>query len=200
MQCLKFSVYRKKFHFNDEDTMPRNGRRKKEAQLDLDAEIDMLAGVPKAKAGASMDSIAQMKRRLAELKEAKALGRSISADAGDYFTQKTEEALAADVFGIRSASAPAAASEEKLDAPYTEPPVPTIKWLKRQYKSLKDVHYGMILEKVKGKWFFFLLFSSLFVLFWFVILGVHRLLDLPAALQCRRTGRALAIMQRPALL
>lgn len=135
--------------------MPRNGRRKKEAQLDLDAEIDMLAGVPKTKAGASMDSIAQMKRRLAELKEAKALGRSISADAGDYFTQKTGESLAADVFGIRSASAPAAASEEKLDAPYTEPPVPTIKWLKRQYKSLKDVHYGTILEKVKGKVVFF---------------------------------------------
>ena len=151
--------------------MPRNGRRKKEAQLDLDAEIDMLAGVPKTKAGASMDSIAQMKRRLAELKEAKALGRSISADAGDYFTQKTGESLAADVFGIRSASAPAAASEEKLDAPYTETPVPTIKWLKRQYKSLKDVHYGMILEKVKGKSgffsFFFLHYLFLFgLLFW----------------------------------
>lgn len=154
---FEFFGVQQKFHSttSDEDTMPRNGRRKKEAQLDLDAEIDMLAGVPKTKAGASMDSIAQMKRRLAELKEAKALGRSISADAGDYFTQKTGESLAADVFGIRSASAPAAASEEKLDAPYTEPPVPTIKWLKRQYKSLKDVHYGTILEKVKGKVVFF---------------------------------------------
>ena len=161
---FEFFGVQQKFHSttSDEDTMPRNGRRKKEAQLDLDAEIDMLAGVPKTKAGASMDSIAQMKRRLAELKEAKALGRSISADAGDYFG----ESLAADVFGIRSASAPAAASEEKLDAPYTETPVPTIKWLKRQYKSLKDVHYGMILEKVKGKsgcFSFFFLISSFLV-------------------------------------
>ena len=119
--------------------MPRK-KKKQGTRLDLDAEIDQLTGVSVKKSGG--DSLEQMTRRLAEIKEAKEVAwrlrsRSRDTDAVRPVSSKV----------TRSASAPADMPETSVDTQYLAPAVPDIKWIKRRFKELTDIQSHYLIRK-----------------------------------------------------